>query len=128
MCVLYQGFIIIVICAHYRDFPLKGQPPAEKRNRQLLNSGVTQVLFVYSHMYESACMCIIHVCELCWQLRVRYSTLRVCLCVCVCVCVCTDDKSKGKGPVESEGFINALSSQAAKMKEKKRKVSKVSAC
>lgn len=56
-----------------RDFPLKGQPPAEKRNRQLLNS---------------------------------------------------DDKSKGKGPVESEGFINALSSQAAKMKEKKRKVSK----
>ena len=32
---------------------------------------------------------------------------------------------KGKGPVESEGFMNALSSQAAKMKEKKRKLSKV---
>lgn len=32
---------------------------------------------------------------------------------------------KGKGPVESEGFMNALSSQAAKMKEKKRKISKV---
>ncbi|CAI8047826.1 Serine/threonine-protein phosphatase 1 regulatory subunit 10 [Geodia barretti] len=31
---------------------------------------------------------------------------------------------KGKGPVESEGFMNALSSQAAKMKEKKRKISK----
>ena len=31
-----------------------------------------------------------------------------------------DDKSgKGKGPVESEGFMNALSSQAARMKEKK---------
>ena len=27
--------------------------------------------------------------------------------------------------MESEGFINALSSQAAKMKEKKRKISKV---
>ena len=37
-----------------------------------------------------------------------------------------DERGKGKGPVESEGFINALSSQAAKMKEKKRKVSKVS--
>ena len=28
---------------------------------------------------------------------------------------------KGKGPVESEGFMNALSSQAARMKEKKKK-------
>jgi hypothetical protein len=37
----------------------------------------------------------------------------------------TEEKMKGKGPVESEGFMNALSSQAAKMKEKKRKLSKV---
>lgn len=37
----------------------------------------------------------------------------------------TEEKVKGKGPVESEGFMNALSSQAAKMKEKKRKISKV---
>lgn len=36
-----------------------------------------------------------------------------------------EERGKGKGPVESEGFMNALSSQAAKMKEKKRKVSKV---
>jgi hypothetical protein len=36
----------------------------------------------------------------------------------------TEEKMKGKGPVESEGFMNALSSQAAKMKEKKRKLSK----
>jgi protein phosphatase 1 regulatory subunit 10 len=56
-----------------RDFPLKGQPPAEKKTRHLSNS---------------------------------------------------DEKAKGKGPVESEGFMNALSSHAAKMKEKKRKVSK----
>ena len=40
-------------------------------------------------------------------------------------CVYAEEKLKGKGPVESEGFMNALSSQAAKMKEKKRKVSKV---
>ena len=39
--------------------------------------------------------------------------------------VLADERGKGKGPVESEGFINALSSQAAKMKEKKRKVVKV---
>lgn len=38
---------------------------------------------------------------------------------------CIEERGKGKGPVESEGFMNALSSQAAKMKEKKRKVSKV---
>jgi hypothetical protein len=56
-----------------RDFPLKGQPPVEKKNKQLSNS---------------------------------------------------EEKMKGKGPVESEGFMNALSSQAAKMKEKKRKISK----
>ena len=46
----------------------------------------------------------------------------------MCRCVIyydLDERGKGKGPVESEGFINALSSQAAKMKEKKRKVSKV---
>ena len=41
----------------------------------------------------------------------------------------TDDKGKGKVLVESEGFMNALSSQAAKMKEKKiKKVGKVCAC
>lgn len=39
----------------------------------------------------------------------------------------TDEKSgKGKGPVESEGFMNALSSQAARMKEKKiKKINKI---
>ena len=41
------------------------------------------------------------------------------------LCPHAEERGKGKGPVESEGFINALSSQAAKMKEKKRKVSKV---
>ena len=44
----------------------------------------------------------------------------------VSIAISTDEKVKGKGPVESEGFMNALSSQAAKMKEKKRKISKVS--
>ena len=33
----------------------------------------------------------------------------------------TEKGGKGKGPVESEGFMNALSSQAARMKEKKKK-------
>lgn len=44
----------------------------------------------------------------------------------LCHIIIVDERGKSKGPVESEGFINALSSQAAKMKEKKRKVSKVS--
>ena len=38
----------------------------------------------------------------------------------------TEKGGKGKGPVESEGFMNALSTHAARMKEKKKKAKVVS--
>ena len=71
-----EGVAMFVIfeCVNYRDYPLKGQPPAEKKSKQLNNSGEPSpyhcvwyhVLWVCVYMYICvyACVCCVHVCSI----------------------------------------------------------------